>query len=262
MEVPNYGCEGVLVEVSTGRCSLKRHIQPSECPRDGNYDLYLRVDHRPPASATPLIVDSDLSFDVDDVGAICIAHALHDLGEAKLLAVMHNSGYPAGIGAASVLNHYYGHDDIALGAYKGSFGRFREDMEGVYADMAGDWVTGDYVPRLVANWPSPVKNSGQVADAVDLYRRLLAQADDHSIVIAAIGFTTNLALLLRSAPDNSSSLSGFDLVAKKIKTVVYQGGWYPTRHPWKVLEEDFNWGCGKIAHGPAILFHSTCLQTM
>ena len=31
-----------------------------------------------------------------------------DLGEVDLLAVTHNTGYPAAIGAVSVINHYYG----------------------------------------------------------------------------------------------------------------------------------------------------------
>lgn len=69
--------------------------------------------------AVPLIIDTDMSFDVDDVGAICIAHAMMDRGEAKLLAVVHSSGYPEGIGAASVLNNWYRHHDVRLGAYKG-----------------------------------------------------------------------------------------------------------------------------------------------
>ena len=32
-------------------------------------------------SAVPLIIDTDASFDVDDVVAICMAHALMDNGE-------------------------------------------------------------------------------------------------------------------------------------------------------------------------------------
>ena len=31
-----------------------------------------------------------------------------DLGEVNLLAVTHNTGYPAAIGAVSVINHFYG----------------------------------------------------------------------------------------------------------------------------------------------------------
>ena len=74
-------------------------------------------------------------MDVDDVVAICMAHALMDKGEVdiKVLfesliftesfklcsqAIVHDAGIPEGIGAMSVLNHFYGRDDILLGAYK------------------------------------------------------------------------------------------------------------------------------------------------
>jgi inosine-uridine nucleoside N-ribohydrolase len=52
------------------------------------------------------------------------------------------------------------------------------------------------------------ENCAQVPDAVDLYRELLAEADDLSVTIAAIGFATNLAGLVESAPDSHSSLTG------------------------------------------------------
>ena len=34
-----------------------------------------------------LIFDTDMDFDVDDVGALCAAHGLERLGEAEILAV-------------------------------------------------------------------------------------------------------------------------------------------------------------------------------
>eukprot|EP00966_Prymnesium_polylepis_P170943 3951543-Prymnesium_polylepis.1 len=49
---------------------------------------------------------------------------------------------------------------------------------------------------------------------------------DHSVVIAAIGFTTNIAALLRSPPDEISPLSGTELVSKKVRQVIWQGGLY------------------------------------
>ena len=71
------------------------------------------------ASPPPLIIDTDMSTDVDDVAAVCIANALADRGEATLLAVVHNTGLYEGVGAISVINHYYGRDDVPIGAYKG-----------------------------------------------------------------------------------------------------------------------------------------------
>lgn len=184
----------------------------------------------------PLIIDTDMSFDVDDVGALCMAHTLHDLGEAKLLAVIHDAGVESGVGAASVLNHFYKHDNVLLGAYKGPFGRNKE----------GRWVFGNYVPELVDKWESPIKSSHEVPDAVALYRRVLADASDHSVAIAAIGFATNIAMLLRSTPDEISPLSGHELVAQKVRLVAWQGGWFPRRH--KELPkpgQTFNWDCGE-----------------
>ena len=44
-----------------------------------------------------------MSVDVDDVGALCVAHTLADLGEARLLAVTHDTGLPTGVGAVSAI---------------------------------------------------------------------------------------------------------------------------------------------------------------
>ena len=67
-------------------------------------------------------------------------------------------------------------------------------------------------------------------EATAAYRKVLSEADDHSVVISAIGFATNLAALLQTSPDDYSSLNGYDLVALKVKQVVWQGGWYPPFH--------------------------------
>jgi len=184
-------------------------------------------------SQVPLIIDTDASFDVDDVVAICLAHKLQDRGEAKILAIVHDAGIPEGIGAVSVLNHYFGRDDIVLGAYKGDYGK----------DGNGNWVRGSYVDDLVNNWDSPVWNSDQVPSAVDAYRKVLSEAEDGTVVISAIGFATNLRDLLQSEGDQYSQLNGNDLVAAKVKTVVWQGGWYPPIHNFGA--STYNWDCGE-----------------
>ena len=57
-------------------------------------------------------------------------------------------------------------------------------------------------------------------DAIKLYRKILSQAADSSITIVTVGFFTNMANLLTSGTDEFSSLSGKDLIAKKVKVVV------------------------------------------
>jgi len=152
-----------------------------------------------------------------------------------------------------VLSHYYGHDDVTLGAYKGPFGRDREK-----SPIGAVWRTGPYVPALVKDFsPGPVRSSADVDDALLVYRRALAAASDHSVAIANIGFSTNLYNLLRSPADAISPLNGSALVALKVKLVVWQGGWYPHRHRPAGLakrkpEDEFNWGCGRRWFGPSL----------
>ena len=76
-QLPGYGCEGILFDETKGRCYHRHYIDPVQCSRNVATDLYLRTDSRPLSAATPLIVDTDMSFDVDDVGKpsarVCIA---------------------------------------------------------------------------------------------------------------------------------------------------------------------------------------------
>lgn len=63
----------------------------------------------------PVIFDSDMATDVDDVGALATLHALEDRGEAKILAVgtsERNRWQPLFVDA---INTYDGHGDIPMG---------------------------------------------------------------------------------------------------------------------------------------------------
>jgi inosine-uridine nucleoside N-ribohydrolase len=165
-----------------------------------------------------LIIDTDIGGggcnDVDDVAALCMAHALVDRGEAELLAVVQNSSPIECAGAISVLAHYYSHDDVPIGAYSG-------------AGLDPRRKPLSYVPDLVSSYDSPIKNTSQVPDALAVYRKVLAEADDNSVVISSIGLLTNLEVLLKSPADAWSPLSGFDLVARKVKLLAVMGGKYP-----------------------------------
>eukprot|EP01043_Picozoa_sp_COSAG02_P003161 COSAG02_NODE_75_length_41389_cov_106.665762_35_plen_326_part_00 len=164
------------------------------------------------ASATKLIIDTDMSTDCDDVGALCIAHALEQRGEAELLAVVHDTGVSSGVGAVSSINHWYGRDDLLIGGYKGDYDKN---------------VHGSYIDDLVAKFPAAVTNLSQVPDAVEVYRRALAAAPDSSVWISSIGFTTNIEMLLKSEADGISPLNGTELVKAKVQGIAWMGGAYP-----------------------------------
>ncbi len=69
-----------------------------------------------------LIIDTDAGFDVDDIGALAVAHNLANQGKVDILATIHCTGFDKGIAAVNVINTYYGRADIPLGAYKGPYG--------------------------------------------------------------------------------------------------------------------------------------------
>ena len=60
------------------------------------------------STPVPLIVDTDIGGggcqDVDDVAALCMAHALADNGEADLLAVLQNTSPQPCAGVIGVIN--------------------------------------------------------------------------------------------------------------------------------------------------------------
>lgn len=150
--------------------------------------------------------------DVDDVGTLCMLNALADAGEVILLAIMVNTVPSVCTAAVSVLQHYYGRDDVPIGAYKGE---------------SGYNVTHPFVSLLANNWPSPIRSKAQVPDATELYRRVLAAQDDRTVVIASVGMLSNLASLLSSRRDAHSSLNGRDLFARKVRLLGMMAGKYP-----------------------------------
>lgn len=186
----------------------------------------------------PIIIDTDLSIDVDDVGALCTAHALADRGETEILAVVHNTGLEHGVGAVSAINHYYGRDSIPLGAYRGDIGNPSRTTH------APSWVNngkGWYVHELVDRFKPPVQDSSQVASSTTVFRRALASAPaGRSVTVVSIGHATNLLSLLRSPGDASSPLPGRQLVEQKVGRLVWMGGSY-----WVKERVEWNWGaCG------------------
>ena len=74
------------------------------------------------ADPVPIIYDTDMSGDVDDVGALGILNKLTNLGEAKMLACVTNNGVPEKAigGTIKAINTYYGNGDVPIGTYHGT----------------------------------------------------------------------------------------------------------------------------------------------
>ena len=160
-----------------------------------------------------IILDTDIGPDYDDVGAMAVLYALADRGEACPLAIIASNKNALIAPTIDVLNTYYGHPGLPVGAPKGT------------AANIGAWQK--WPEMLVAKYPHHIQTTASVPDAVTVYRKVLAQQPDHSVTIASIGFLTNLSNLLNSKPDQFSALSGRELVKKKVNKLVSMAGWYP-----------------------------------
>ncbi len=83
------------------------------------------------------------------------------------------------------------------------------------------------------NWAGPcgalASGSTPAPDtALNTYRKALVSQPDHSVVIASIGYFENLSALLNSPADAISPLTGKQLVALKVKSLVMMAGCFPS----------------------------------
>src|SRR6185436_6134288 len=63
----------------------------------------------------PVIFDSDMGPDYDDVGAIAMLHAFADSGYFKILATIASTNYEGVAGVFNVINTYFKRPDIPIG---------------------------------------------------------------------------------------------------------------------------------------------------
>jgi inosine-uridine nucleoside N-ribohydrolase len=71
----------------------------------------------------------------------------------------------------------------------------------------------------------------EAPDAVSVLRRVLAAQSNGSVVMVVVGFSTNLARLLDSAPDAFSPLRGAPLAAQKVRLLSAMAGRFPSGDP-------------------------------
>ena len=145
-----------------------------------------------------IILETDMTFDVDDVGALAVLHALADDGRAKILAVNYNEVHENGASAIDAINTFYGRGDIPVGVYRGHL---------------SDPDSSRYLDHVAA-FPNHL-NAHTAPHALDVYRRMLNDQPDGSVTIVSVGFLNNLAEVLRAEAD---------LVASKVEQLVVMGG--------------------------------------
>src|SRR5436190_682642 len=169
-----------------------------------------------PSPPVNIIIDSDMSENVDDVGDHAVLWALQNRGEANILAIVASSAYDYSAPAMRVIANYYGHPNVPIGAHKGSTPTSEGSNTSVYAQ------------QIANQFGTPGDTRFNYPDAVTVYRQALANAPDHSVYIVSNGYFQPLQGLLRSQPDGISSLTGLQLIAQKVKRLVCSAGTFPS----------------------------------
>lgn len=173
-----------------------------------------------------LILDTDLGPDYDDVGAMALMHALADSGQVQILATLSSNADERVVPCIEVINAYFNRPEIPVGATKSST-----------AASLTTWHKEKWTDALPARYPHSTDKTSDAPDAVAVYRQLLSQQPDSSVVICTIGFLTNLKELLRSEGDAYSPLSGKELVARKVKRLVAMAGGFPQGREFNVYSD-------------------------
>ena len=194
-------------------------VDPQEELLDSQTQLTMQTESTTTTSATSLIpnliLDTDIAEDCDDAGAVAVLHALANRGEVKILGMMVSMPVQYGAPALDAINTFYKRPNIPIGTLRNS------------ADAYGAKNLLVYNKDLALRFPNSLKDARNAPNSVTLYRQLLKNAADASVVIVTIGPLTNLYHLMRSPADNITSLTGMQLIRKKVKRVVIAGGRLP-----------------------------------
>jgi inosine-uridine nucleoside N-ribohydrolase len=153
-----------------------------------------------------IILDTDIGPDYDDVGAMALLHAFADANETEILATISCNTFETTGPNLSVLNTYFNRPELPIGITKSSAPNKKCDQQ--------------WAEFINSKYPHALKSNDEAKEAVALYRKILAEQPDQSVTIVSIGFFTNLANLLGSAPDQASPLNGKELITLKVKQLV------------------------------------------
>lgn len=169
-----------------------------------------------------IIFDTDMGPDYDDVGAIAILHALADNDECEILATISCNSHPSVAPTIELFNRYFNKPNIPIGIPE------KNGVNSIHKNNWNDSTIVKFAPEL--------KDSRKYPSATKLYRKILSSQPDTSVTIVTVGFTTNLENLLKSGADEFSSLSGIEIVNKKVKKLVAMAGYLPEGREYNVYK--------------------------
>lgn len=153
------------------------------------------------AEPVKILFDTDMTTDCDDAGALAVLHALADRGECEILATVTSVPDPNALASVDAINRYRGRPALPLGR----------------VTDGGVQMPSKFTGRLAREFSQRVGPDADFPDAVEVYREILTNQPDHSVVLVTVGYLTNVSRFLQSP-------GGLELARAKVATWVCMGG--------------------------------------
>src|SRR5271165_4756088 len=134
------------------------------------------------AEPVGLIFDTDICGDCDDVLALGMIHALESRAACRLLAVTISVDHELAAPFVDAVNTFYGRGNVPIGVV-GKGGVVEQSR---YLGLASAKDGDRY------RYPHQLLSSHSAPGATAVLRKTLAAQPDRSVVIAQVGFSTNL----------------------------------------------------------------------
>jgi len=155
----------------------------------------------PAAEPVKILFDTDMTTDCDDAGAMAVLHTLADRGECEILATVTSVTDPNALATVDAINRYRGRPDLPLGWVKGG----------------GVQMPSKFTGHIAREFPHRPVSDADFPDAVDIYREILTQQPDRSVVLVTVGYLTNVSRFLQSP-------GGTELARAKVAKWICMGG--------------------------------------
>ena len=162
------------------------------------------------AAPVPVIFDTDITGDVDDVLALAMLHTLADRRQCEILAITISKENELAAPFVDAVNTFYGRPDIPIGV-----GENLPHRDSKFLPLVKEKDGDEF------RYPHDIGVSKEPETAVPLILKTLEAAEDNSVAIIQVGLACNLAQLLETD-------GGKALIDKKVDHLSVMAGAFET----------------------------------
>ena len=150
-----------------------------------------------------IIIDTDISADCDDAGALAITFGYLKKYDTKLLGICNCTSDPYGNAVIKAICEYYGLDEPFVGRHTG-------------APILPD--NSKYTREVTKKYCRYESSACAAENETEFYKKLLSEAADNSVTVITLGMFTNISAVLNEDPV---------LFNKKVHSIVAMAGKFP-----------------------------------